>query len=152
MAWVVGIGIFLFLLFAFPKQTLVLVGVILVVVGAVASWQWWEHHQQQLAREQLKTEARYQGFECKDPRPIGVMFWNQGKRTITEIWFSLQAHRKGFSKPVLRDWNTTDLIVKPGEAYVLCWGVPLRYGQEKPDDIGELIWSAPVSAVSFSKD
>lgn len=151
MAWVIRIGIFSFLLFCFPKQMLTFIGGLLLVAGAILAWVWYDDYQSQLARKSLKTEAKYLGYSCKDPKAVGVMFWNQGKRTVKGIYFRLEAYRQGFSRPVLEDSKSTDLIVEPGAAYVLCWEAPLRFGQALPSDIGEFSWSAPVSWVKVAE-
>lgn len=149
MAWLVGIGIFLFLLFAFPKQ----VGGLLLLLGIGVGLLFWagqqESEQRRAEQRSVSAKAAYDVRFCKEPFPISVAFSNLGRRATSNITFGLQAHRPGFSKAVLDGYRETDRIIQPGETYVLCWAVPTQFGEEIPTDVNQLIWSAPIGYVTF---
>ena len=150
MFWIFAVGVFLFLLFAFPKQ----VGVLLLVICAGGAVLYLKAEQQAAAQEKeqklLKTHAYWDTSACKDTHPIVVSFLNNSRRATKEIRFSLQAHRPGFSKPVVDDYRNTDMIVEAGQANALCAAIATSYGNLRPADASTLVWSARLNSVEYA--
>ncbi len=139
MAWVFGIGIGLFLLFAFPKQMGVLI--LLLVVGAAGLFGFDYLQQQKRAEEYRKREesitlsAAYDMGRCSAEFPIFVEIRNGYTETIESLTFELGGYREGHSSTIYKGLSyTSDRILAPGETYTACWTQPsLDYGaQETP--------------------
>lgn len=154
MAWVVGIGIFLFLLFAFPKQ---IVGVIVfIALAGLALWAYIEAQSNAAAKERARIVTSVNASNgCSDPEyPIGVTFSNGTDKRITEIGFTLAATRRGYSSSVYSRYLTNDRIMNAGQVYFGCWRIDpwdLQYGQIKGFDVKTLEWTSTISSVRFAK-
>ncbi|WP_284765363.1 hypothetical protein [Agrobacterium sp. CFBP2214] len=154
MAWVVGIGIFFFLLFAFPKQVGGLILILLAIGGA--AWIYSNAESKAAAKERSKivTSARTD-LGCADPQfPIGVSISNGAKKQINSVDFTISAKRPGYSSEVYSNFHTSDRILKPGDVYFACWSLSryeTTYGKLKDENIKALNWSARVISVRFSE-
>lgn len=154
MAWVVGIGIALFLLFTFPKQMGAVI-LLLVVAGAgVGGWLYIQD--QQLAEERRQREesitlsAAYDIAGCSAEFPILISIRNGYTQTIESLTFELGGYREGYSSPVYEGSSyKSDRIIAPGETYTACWTQPsLDYGAQETPPAG-LTWRASYSYATF---
>ncbi|WP_324134765.1 hypothetical protein [Bosea sp. (in: a-proteobacteria)] len=155
MAWVAGICIALFLLFAFPRQMALLI--VLLVVAAVAVVALVSESNQKAAasraREMALVEITARGdmAVCSDPLyPVVVAFVNRSPdRILNAVSFSLKAFRPGFSDPVLTAYALrSDRIMRPGETYLSCWAKPV--GQFPAGFTAQnLSWAAEKSSITW---
>lgn len=154
MVWVVGIGIFLFLLFAFPKQVGGLILLLAAIGGATWAYQSAKSDAEAKERSKIVMSARTD-IGCEDPQfPIGVSISNGTKKQINSVDFTLLAKRPGYSSEVYSHFNTSDRILKPGDVYFACWSLAsyeLNYGKLKGEDIKALNWSTRVASVRFAE-
>lgn len=148
MAWVVGIGVALFLLFAFPKQIGILIGVAaLLIVGAIGIY-WINATQKERELSHVKLSAFYQPGQCSQEYPILINFENGTDKIIEKISFDLNGFRPGFSEAVSTDYYlSSDRIINPGANYRSCWKYHKGYGREF--DPSKLQWEAVASNVHF---
>lgn len=157
MAWIVGIGLALFLLFAFPKQMGIVI--LLVVVGAVGLFGYFYLEDQRRAEEYRERQesivlaASFDVAKCSAEFPVLVEIRNGYTETVQSLTFELSGYREGYSSPVYRGLSyKSDRIIAPGETYVACWTQPdLDYGaQAAPPQ--SLTWRATYSYASFGNE
>lgn len=150
MAWVFGIGIFLALLFAFPKKTMILVGILLSIALLVGSYFFIEDYLYKKKKESVKITIKYNLEICSDEYPLLIGIENESGSTLEKVSFTVDGKRKGHSKAVYKSrysGYSSDKILEAGEIFGNCWTVPpLDYGV--PDNYKEqfpakdMIWSA----------
>lgn len=155
MAWVVGIGIFIFLLCAFPRQ---IGAIILVIVGIITLfWVYSEHNnrQKENAIKKINLFASIQSALCSDPiYPISVRFFNGTSKTINSISFTISAKREGFSSTIYSRYLNSDKILPANTEYSACWSISdydLKYGEIKNYPLESLTWSATANNVIFAQ-
>jgi hypothetical protein len=154
MVWVVGIGIGLLLLFAFPRQMGAVI--LFLVVGAGVLFGFIYNAEQQRAEEHRKkiesiTISAAYDPGCEAAFPILISIRNGYTQTIQTLTFELGGYREGYSSPVYRGLSyKSDRIITPGQTYTACWTQPgLDYGaQEAP--AASLTWRASYSYATFS--
>lgn len=154
MAWVVGIGIFLFLLCAFPKQIGAIV--LIIAVCGLFAWLYNDGQMKAAARERAKiTMSARADLGCNDPEyPIGVSISNGTTKRINSIYFMLAARRPGFSSDIYSYYHTSDRILDPGDVYFACWSLSsyeTSHGKIRGEDIKALNWSTRLSSVRFAE-
>lgn len=155
MAWVIGIGIGLFLLVAFPKQMGAVI-LFLVLAGA-GLFGFITLQEQQRAEEYRKREesislsATYDAAGCSAEYPILITIRNNYTQTIESLTFELGAYREGYSSPVYQGLSyKSDRIMAPGDTYTACWTQPgLYYGAQETPPEG-LTWRASYSYANFA--
>jgi hypothetical protein len=149
MAWVIGIVLFLFLLFAFPKA----MGILLLAtaVSGVALYLYSEAETKRVAQERgaVRLTAKVAKSGCTADYSIEVSIFNGSQRVIEKVVFRLEAHRPNHSTAVASDSATSDRILNPLEAWVGCWRIPTNYGTKISDDVNSLVWSANMGYVNF---
>jgi hypothetical protein len=130
MAWIVGIGVALFLFFSFPRQMFALLGILVVGGGAVLLLINDSDRRRAEARErelaQVVLRAGGSRTACADPRyPVMVEVTNRSPdRTLSSVSFSLSAYKPGYSSSVMNTYSlSSDRILEPGETHVGCWSV-----------------------------
>lgn len=144
MAWIVGIGIFLFLLFAFPKQ---IVGLIAILVAAVFGIWAYSSLSETTRKSSLKSLVVNISATCSQPDyPLHITLTNGTGKTVTSTSFTVTGYKPGYSSSVATEFFTTDKIMKPGDAYAACWRVN-GYGTEV--DYKALEWKAEVTSLDF---
>ena len=156
MTWVVGIGIGLFLLFNFPKQTFAFVG-ILTLGGYILYSDLQEATQRDKeneARALALVAMRASGSQavCNDPRrPVMVEVTNNSPNgTLAWVRFDLAAYKPGFSSAVLKaDWLSSDRILGPGESYTGCWGLETYNKPPEGYTYETLRWEVRKTAASW---
>lgn len=150
MAWVVGIGVFLFLLFAFPKQVGSIILLIILAVGAF--WLYLSQEQEANARRKAKilTVAGADSV-CNDPEfPLKIQFTNTSDEKLLRVSYSLEGFQPGYSDVVVSDYlRSSDRIMQPGDVYSACWRYPEAYGKQV--DYTGLKWVARVTSATFAK-
>lgn len=156
MAWIVGIGVGLFLLFAFPRQMGVVILFLVLAAAGIAGWIYL--HDQQQAEERRQREesitlsAAYGAGGCAGEFPILINIRNNYTQTIESLTFELGGYREGYSSPVYEGSSyTSDRIIAPGQTYTACWTQPpLDYGAQEVPPAG-LTWRASYSYANFAE-
>ena len=156
MVWVVGIGIGLLLLFAFPKQMgavilfLVLAGAGLFGFITLQEQQRAEEYRKKV--ESIGLSASFDMVRCSAEFPILIGIRNGYTETIQSLNFELGGYREGFSSPVYLGRSLqSDRIIRPGETYEVCWSVPsLDYGATAGPPQA-LNWRATYSYAAFGE-
>lgn len=130
MAWIIGIGIALFLFFSFPRQMLALVGILILGGGTIWFFVDQSNRRKAEAREkelaQIVMRASGSKTVCTDPRyPVMVEVTNRSpNRTLLSVNFSLSAYKPGYSSSVMNAYSlTNDRILGPGETHIGCWSI-----------------------------
>lgn len=154
MAWIVGIGVFLFLLFAFPRQMGALLLGAIILIGAVIWYAVREDEKRDQERNRVQLVARYDEASCGKDHPIAVTYHNGSGRTLVGVWFNLRGKEPGRSSPVYDASLNSDRIVGAGESLTDCWSIP-------PADFGisesrlaalppeSALWQADINYPSF---
>lgn len=154
MVWVVGIAFGLLLLFAFPRQMLVVLGLIVVagggLIGAIIHLENQRQKEAAERRSSVRMEASFNPSRCNTEFPILVKITNNYSRTLLNTNFSLSGFRDGFSKPIYQAVSyNSDKILDPGQSYEGCWQLPnVNYGVQSVSP--ELLnWVATFSYGAF---
>jgi hypothetical protein len=155
MAWVLGIGVSLVLLFAFPKQMIALLVLAAVAVGGFLYLMHLEDVRRIEANErdraQVAIRAKADSKICNDPRyPVMVELSNRSSsRTLNSVYFSLAAHKPGYSGSVVNNTHTSDKILAPGEKYVDCWSLDSWVKPPEGYTYDMLQWDASTNSVTW---
>lgn len=131
MAWIVGTGLLLLLLFAFPRQMIGLLLVLLFAAGGIflVLKQKGDRQAEERARvrSQVTVAVRYDPDLCAPSHPLAITVSNGADRTLKKVSFDLKGYRPGYSDPVLEgSWfdYSTDRIILPSQDWLTCWSAP----------------------------
>jgi hypothetical protein len=127
MAWVIGIGVFLLLLFAFPRAMLSLVAILVIIIGSWFAWTYAQDQRRQADVALTKVLAVYDQGRCPADFPLLVKITNESGKTLERVSFSLKAFREGYSSPLYESGfrnYVTDRIIPPQSEWQTCWSVP----------------------------
>lgn len=154
MAWVVGIGIALFLLFKFPKQMGVLILLLVIVAAVIGGWLYIQDQQKAEERRQkeesITLSAAYDVGGCSAEFPILISIRNGYTQTIESLTFELGGYREGYSSPIYEGSSyKSDRIIAPGETYTACWTQPGLYYSAQEIPPAGLTWRASYSYATF---
>lgn len=146
MVWVALI-VGIILLFAFPKQTLVLASVLVAAIALLLL----VGHQNKEKRKRLEdavvVSVQYDPSACGTEYPIRVKITNSSKRTVTKVEWSFSAFRPGFSTDLIGFApGSSDKIMASGESYTLCFKPPAIDGGHEPSG---LEWKTRWKRVEF---
>lgn len=148
VAWIFGIGIGLFLLFAFPRQFGALLGVCALIAGGIFLYFWSDTKSAERQRKQIDISASFNVARCNQDYPILVIITNRSRKQVDRVTFSLYGYRPGHSEPVSRNYSLySDRILAPGMAYSACW----QYGRATRSAnviYSTLRWEAKVTGVT----
>ena len=150
MAWVIGIGIFLFLLGAFPRAIggfIVLCG---LTIGFVLFLDKQESDKRAKDRAAISITVSYNLDRCSPGFPLFIRIVNGSLKTLEAVSFSIEGHRTGYSKPLYESdylGYSSDRIITSNDGWASCWTLPRQaYGASdqiitlNPPDT--LAWSA----------
>jgi len=124
MAWVVGIGVALFLLFAFPRQVGLLI--LLVVAAGVVLWAVLAVQANNQAQQRASLVAAIGAGTptCNDStHPLMVSFDNETGKVVTLVRFRVAGHYPGHSTDVVSDYLSWDQIMQPRSLNTACWAI-----------------------------
>lgn len=144
MGWAIGIGVFLFLLFAFPEQMLGLIGLCLLIGLAVVAYFWINDLKERRVASQIGVAASYAPSLCSPNFPIMVTTQNNTRRVVTKVYFNLVGFRPNHSDSVASAYQSSDRILKPSEAYGGCYPLPFGFSATDPAAVN---WRAEVTKV-----
>jgi hypothetical protein len=127
LAWVIGIGGALFLLFRFPRPSLIFI-VVLVAIGVAVGG--FFYVQGQLAKSKaakVTGKIFYDLEKCSSEYPLWVGILNESDDTVEKFSFTIKGHLEGYSDPLYDSGyagNSSDRIVASGEGVTACWTLP----------------------------
>lgn len=127
MAWVVGIGVFLFLLFAFPRAMGGLIVLCGLVIGGFLLWEKLERDNRARESAAISIIVSYDLERCSSDFPLFVGVVNGSDRTLEAVSFGIEGHRTGFSRAVYDSGYlgySSDRIVSSGDGWGNCWSLP----------------------------
>lgn len=132
LAWVVGIVGALFLLFRFPRPSLIFVGVVVAIGATVGGY---FYVQDQLAkRKTVKVTGTiaYDLERCSSEYPLFIGIVNRSDDTVEKVSFSIEGRREGYSDPLYDSGYSgysSDRIIAGGDGWGNCWTLPRQaYG------------------------
>lgn len=132
MAWVVGIGIFVILLFAYPKKTMILVGVLLALAAAGGGLFFLDNYLDQRKKDAVQVVVFFDLEKCSEEYPLFIGIVNGSGSTVEKVSFTVEGKREGYSDTIYRSGYAdyeTDKIIKDGDSIGTCWRIPpLVYG------------------------
>jgi hypothetical protein len=150
MEWVIGIGIFAVLLFAFPRQ----MGILFLILAVIGLGIWGYLSAQSRSRAldlaNLEMTASHGNPRCDAEFPILVSMTNATGKRINSISFRLEAFRPGYSANVYSEYPRSDRIIEPSTGYSSCWSIN-RYSLRTDDDVSTLNWTASPTSIRFAQ-
>jgi len=130
MSWLFGLVIFivfLFLLFKYPKQILVICGLLVICVIILYYVFITLPNQERTERSNKVTlSIAYNTTNCGLQYPLNVIITNRSDKTVTKVTWWLVVNKPGFSTN-LAGYSANyscDKILKPGEAWSVCYMLP----------------------------
>jgi hypothetical protein len=125
MEWVIGIGIFLVLLFVFPRvmtPILILGG---LGIGAVVLYFYLESEERARQRALVQASIEHNSSRCSEEYPLLITWSNNSGDTVKKIWFKVKGFRKGYSDPIYSGFSyESDRIITAGQSWSNCWRIP----------------------------
>ena len=132
MAWVIGIGIFLFLLFAFPRAVVGLIALCGVGIGGFFLWNKIETDERNRLRTAVTVKVTHDLERCSTEYPLLVRIDNGSKNAVEKVSFGIEGKRAGYSDPLYDSGYqgySSDKILASGEGWSNCWTLPRQaYG------------------------
>lgn len=132
LAWVVGIGGALYLLFRFPRPSLIFIGVVMAIGAAVGGF---FYAQDQLAKQKaskVEGTVAYDLERCSPEFPLFIGIVNSSDDTVEKVSFGIEGHREGYSDALYDSGYlgySSDRIIAGGEGWANCWTLPRQaYG------------------------
>ena len=147
LAWVIGVGIALLLLFRFPREMLIFVGFILLCGLGAWGYFYRENSLRETDQQSVVIVASL-GNGCSDAEyPLSVVFQNHNKKRLMDVSFFLEGREPQHSKPVYTKYITWDGITDPGQSSSACWSIDQSSLNDRIP--AALEWSGKVSSVTF---
>lgn len=118
------IGLTLFFIFKFPKQTgilvISLVGILILMIYVDS------RHEKQ--KQLVLVGVTYDVQSCPVSRPLLINIHNETQKTVLAISAKIEVRKKGYSKNLVLNGSIepikTDKIIKSGEKFSFCWPLP----------------------------
>ena len=150
MAWIVGIGISLLLLFMFPRAVGAVLLLIALLAGGLFLWIKVDGDRAARRREAISVVVSHDTVKCSEKYPLFIVIYNSSKDTINSVRFDVEAHRSDFSSPLYRSGYheySSDRIIPGMEGWGSCWSLPRRVSGVSDELIskhppGGLSWTA----------
>jgi hypothetical protein len=127
MAWVIGIGIFLFLLFAFPRAIVGLIVLCGVIIGGALLWDKIKTDERARLRAAVTVTVAHDLEQCSPEYPLFVRINNGSENTVEKVSFGVDGNRAGYSDPIYEsDYQgySSDKIIARGDSWSTCWTLP----------------------------
>lgn len=136
IAWVLGVLGALFLLFRFPRPSLIFIGIVVGISAAVGGFLYVQNQLAERKAAKVIGTIDYDLDRCNSEFPLFVGIVNRSGDTVERISFRIEGHRKGYSDALYNsgysDGYSTDRIIPDGEGWGNCWRVPRRaYGADE---------------------
>lgn len=119
--------VFIILFFKYPKQILILCGVLIVLI--ILLWQSLVTIPQQ-KREDLENKVKvsilYVITNCGPDFPLQVSINNNSNKIVNKVYWRVVINKPGFSSDLSGYDNefSSDKILKPGESWISCYKLP----------------------------
>ncbi len=157
MAWVIGIGIFLFLLFAFPRAMVGLIVLCGVAIGGFLLWTKIENDERARKRATVSVTVAYDLERCSPEFPLFVQILNRSDDTLEKVSFAIEGHRAGYSEPIYDSGYlgySSDRIITGGDGWANCWTLPRKaYGASEQrvalNPPETLVWTVTNTSPTF---
>ena len=147
MVWVIGIGLALFMVFALPRQMLVVFGIFVMGLGGLFAWLEYADRRQTRDRESVVLLATFEPEGCAPDYPIRVKISNTNAKTLLAVSFGLAGFLQDQSEPAYQGRAmASNRIIPPGQSHEACWSVPRLNEATAP---ALLSWKATVSHPTF---
>ncbi|KZL11355.1 hypothetical protein [Pseudovibrio sp. Ad26] len=131
MEWIIGIGIFVFLLFKYPRKSLLLLLFITVSTAIGGGYFFIKDFLAQRKKESVKLSVSYNKTSCSQKFPLEITIENHSGSVMEAVKFSVEGRRSGYSTAIYESGYqgySSDKIIGAGEGYLTCWSIPkLRY-------------------------
>lgn len=129
LAWVVGIGGAFYLLFRFPRPSLIFIGAVVVVGVAVGGFFYAQDYMVSRKAEKVSGKISYDLEKCSDDHPLWIGVLNESNDTVEKFSFTIEGHLEGYSDPLYSSGYSSDRIIPSGKAVTACWTLPRQaYG------------------------
>jgi len=156
MIWL-SIVIGIILLFVFPKQVGVLLGVITVGCGVIYLYFEAENRERQKQIDAVTVAVSFSQGSCTSEFPIFVKIKNGSRSVVEKVSWNLSAHKNGYSSNVIDYGNSgrystpysSDKILNSGQSFSVCYRVPTLSGKLDPKALN---WSAISKSINFKKN
>jgi len=121
MTWIVGVGIFLLLLFVFPRQMLRVTALCGAVVAGFFLWFYVSDFLETRKRESVSVYVSHDATKCGQASPLFIQIVNESSSTLKKVYFGISAHRAGFSDAVIEEAGfSSDRIIQSHGIWRLC--------------------------------
>ncbi len=152
MIWIVGIGVFCFLLFMFPKKVILLILGIGAIGALLVGYFQFQEWQERTRRAKVEVEASFDPKICSDPKyPILILVYSRSTETLESMGMSLEAFKDGYSSEQYSSYISSDKIIKPNEHYATCWSLSdYSWRTENKIPLG-LEWKVQISSIKWSQ-
>lgn len=155
MVWV-AIIIGIILLFIFPKQVGILIGVVVAGIAGIYLYIQAEEDSKQKQRDAVVISVAYDTNACSEEYPLHVSVRNGSKKVVNKVSWNIGAYRQGYSNNVVDygysgEYGTpysSDKIISPGQGYGLCYKAPSIQGSHQPQSLN---WSAVRKSIEFER-
>jgi hypothetical protein len=154
MIWAVAIAI-IALLFIYPKQTGILLFVLLIGIGIIALIDYLVLDQKEKEQELVSVAVSYNPSSCSKDSPISFKITNGSKKIVNKVSWNIIATAKGSSSNIVDyesfpnyqgEYSTghhsesstpysTNKSLAPGELFSECYKSPLIRGEFPPQNI-----------------
>lgn len=135
LAWVIGIVGALFLLFRFPRPSLIFVGVLIAVGATVGGYFYVQDHLTRQKAAKVTGTITYDLERCSSAFPLFIGIGNRSDDTVEKVSFRIEGHREGYSDPLYDSGYSgysSDRIITSGDGWGHCWAVPRQaYGSSE---------------------
>ena len=135
LAWVIGIGGALYLLFRFPRASLIFIGVLTAIGLGVAGFAYVKNQLAERKAAMVEGTITYDTERCSSDYPLFIGMVNGSDDTVERVSFGVEGRREGFSDPLFNSGYrsySTDRILASGEGWGNCWTLPAQaYGVSK---------------------
>ena len=141
MIWLGALLIVIAVLFlVFPQKMGSLVAVILAGIGIIILIMFIDSYRTKEAEESVSITVSYAPASCGENLPLHFKITNRSKKVVNKVKWDITATRKGYSSNIIQYGGylpySSDKMLKPGESYSGCYGVPF-IGDTPPQN---LIW------------
>jgi hypothetical protein len=132
LAWVVGIGGALYLLFRFPRPSLIFIGVVVAIGAAMVGFPYAQDQLSKRKAAKVVGKVFYDLEKCSVEYPLWIEILNKSDDTVEKFSFTIEGHLERYSDPLYDSGYpgySSDRIIFSDEGVVVCWTLPRQaYG------------------------